>query len=67
MHQKYTVAFSSNTNLVLIVVLKIAGFPISFSSTFKIIFHNFAARNVNLCLLFVSIIEGETYFERKLF
>ena len=34
-------AFSSNTNLVFIVVLKIVGFYISFSSIFKIIFHNF--------------------------
>ena len=41
MHQKYTMAFSSNTNLVFIIVLKIAGFYISFSSIFKIIFHTF--------------------------
>ena len=66
MQQKYTVAFSSNTNLVFIVALKIAGFPISFSSIFKIIFHNFGARNVNLYLLFISIIEGiiELFWEK---
>ena len=58
MHQKYTIAFSSNTNLVFIVALKIAGFSISFSSIFKIIFHNFGARIVILYLLFVSLKEG---------
>ena len=41
MHQKYRTAFSSNTNLVFTIVLKTAGFYISFSSIFKIIFHNF--------------------------
>ena len=41
MHQKYTKAFFSDTNLVFIIVLKIAGFYISFSSVIKIIFHNF--------------------------
>ena len=40
-HEKYTMAFCSNTNLVFIIVLKIAGFCTSFSSIFKIIFHNF--------------------------
>ena len=39
MHQKYTIAFSSNTNLVFMVTLKFACFSISFSSIFKIIFH----------------------------
>ena len=58
MHEKYTMAFSSNTNLVLIVALKIAGFSITFSSVFKIIFHNFGARIVILYLLFVSLKEG---------
>ena len=58
MHEKYTMAFSSNTNLVLIVALKIAGFSITFSSVFKIIFHNFGARMVILYLLFVSLKEG---------
>ena len=66
MQQKYTAPFSSNTNLVFIVALKIPGFPISFSSIFKIIFHNFGARNVNLYLLFISIIEGiiELFWEK---
>ena len=41
MHEKYTMAFCSNTNLVFIIVLKIAGFCTSFSSICKIIFHNF--------------------------
>ena len=58
MHQNYTIAFCSNTNLVFIVALKIAGFSISFSSIFKIIFHNFGARIVILYLLFVSLKEG---------
>ena len=58
MDQKYTLAFSSNTNLVFIVALKIACFSISFSSIFKIIFHNFRARTVILYLLFVSLKEG---------
>ena len=58
MHQKYTIAFSSNANLVFVVALKIAGFSISFSSIFKIIFHNFGARIVILYLLFVSLKEG---------
>ena len=58
MHEKYTMVFSSNTNLVLIVALKIAGFSIKFSSVFKIIFHNFRARIVILYLLFVSLKEG---------
>ena len=58
MYQKYTIGFSSNTNLVFIVALKIAGFSISFSSIFKIIFHNFGARIVIRYLLFVSLKEG---------
>ena len=58
MHEKYTMAFSSNTNLVLIVALKIAGFSVKFSSVFKIIFHNFGARIVILYLVFVSLKEG---------
>ena len=37
MHQKYTMAFSSNTNLVFTLVLKIVGFYIRFSSVFMII------------------------------
>ena len=45
--------FSSNTNLVFLVAL-------SFSSIFKIIFHNFGAGIVILCLLFVSLKEGTT-------
>ena len=49
MHQKYTMAFSSNTNLVVIIVLKIAGFYISFSFIFKIIFHNFLCCFQNSC------------------
>ena len=52
MHQKYTMAFSSNTYLVFIVFLKIAGFSISFSSIFNIVFHNFGRYNI--------IILGET-------
>ena len=58
MDQKYTVAFSSNTNLVFIVTLKIACFFISLPSIFKIIFHNFGALIVILYLLFVSLKEG---------
>ena len=30
MHKKYTMVFSSNTNLVFIIVLKIVGFHINF-------------------------------------
>ena len=58
MHQKYTIAFSSNTNLVFIVPLKNAGFSMSFSFIFKIIFHNFGVRSVILYLVFVSLKEG---------
>ena len=58
MDQKYTMAFSSNTNLVFIVALKIACFSISFSSIFKIIFHNFGARIVILYFFFVGLREG---------
>ena len=58
MDQKYTMAFSSNTNLVFIVALKIACFSISFSSIFKIIFHNFGVRIVILYFFFVGLKEG---------
>ena len=58
MDQKYTIAFSSNTNLVFIISSKITCFSISFSSIFKIIFHNFGVRIVILYLLFVSLKEG---------
>ena len=58
MHQKYTIVFSSNTNLVFIVTLKIACFSIRFSSIFKITFHSFGARIVILYLVFVSLKEG---------
>ena len=51
-------AFYSNTNLVFIVALKVAGFPTSFSSTVKIIFHNFGARIVIMYLVFVSLKEA---------
>ena len=56
--QKYTMAFSSNTNLVFIVALKIAGFSINFSSIFKIISHKFGALIIFLCLVFASLMEG---------
>ena len=52
MGQKYTMAFSSNTDLVFKVTLKIAGFSISFSSIFKIMFHNFGVRIINSVLGF---------------
>ena len=58
MHQKYTIALSSNTNLVFIIALKTAGLSISFSSIFKMIFHNFGSRIVILYLLLVSLKEG---------
>ena len=58
MHQKYTMAFSSNTNLVFMVTFKIARFSTSFSSIFKIKFHNFRTRIVILFLIFVSLKEG---------
>ena len=51
-------AFSSNTDFVFVVALKIAGFSIKFSSIFKIIFHNFGARIAILYLLFVNLKEG---------
>ena len=54
MHQKYAMAFSSNTNLGFIVSLKIAGFYISFSSIFKIIFHNFGERIVILYFCYLK-------------
>ena len=67
MDQKYTIAFSSNTKLVFIVALKIAYFSISFSSVFKIIFHNFGARIVILYLFSVSLKEGAiSSFREKL-
>ena len=44
MHQKYMKAFSSSTSAVLMIVLKMSGFSISFSSIFKMISHNFGAR-----------------------
>ena len=58
MDQMYTIAFSSNTNLVFIVALKIACFSVSFSSIFKIIFHNFGAHIVILYFSFVKLKEG---------
>ena len=48
-HQKYTMAFSSNTNLVFRIALKIGGFYISFPSIFKIIFHNLLCCFRNSC------------------
>ena len=59
MHQKYTMVFSSNTNSVFIVALKIAGFSVSSSSLFKIIFHNLRAGIVVLYLRLVSSKEGK--------
>ena len=66
MDQKYTIAFSSNTNLVFIVALKITCFSISFSSILKIVFHNFEARIFILYLLLVSLKEGtiELFWEK---
>ena len=58
MHEEYTTAFCSNTNLIFIVALKIACYSISFSSIFYIIFHNFGARIVILYLPFVISKEG---------
>ena len=58
MDQKFTIAFSSNTNLVFIVALKIACFSVSFSSICKIVFHNFGVRIFILYLLLVSLKEG---------
>ena len=51
MHQKYTMTFSSNTNLVFTVALKITGF----FSIFKIIFHDVEVRIVILYLLFAGL------------
>ena len=59
MHQKYTMVFSSNTNSVFIVALKIAGFSVSFSSLFKIIFHNLRAGIVVLYKRLVNSKEGK--------
>ena len=58
MHQKYTVAFFGDTDLVFMVALKLAYFSINFSSIFKIIFNNFRARIAILYLLFASLKEG---------
>ena len=58
MLQRYTMGFSYKDNLAFIVALKIAGFPICFTSIFKIIFNNFGVRIVILYLLFVSLTEG---------
>ena len=55
MHQKYTMVFPSNTNFVFVIALNIFGFSISFSSLFKILFHNFGARIVIVFLLLVSL------------
>ena len=61
MHKKYTMGFSSNTNLVFIIVLRIAGFYVIFSSIFKIIFHNFLC-----CLLHCTNFSNErlTFFDK---
>ena len=58
MNQKYSIAFSSNTNLAFIVALKITCFSVGFSSIFKIMFRNFGARIVILYSLFISFKEG---------
>ena len=55
MNQKYTMAFSNNTNF---TTTKIAGFSICFASIFKIIFHNFGERIIILYLPFVSLKES---------
>ena len=65
MDQKYIIGFCSNTNLVFIVTLKILCFSTSFSSVFKIVFHNFRARTVILYLLIVSLKEGAMYLLRE--
>ena len=65
MDQKYIIGFCSNTNLVFIVTLKILCFSTSFSSVFKIVFHNFRARTFILYLLFVSLKEGAMYLLRE--
>ena len=66
MHQKYKMAFSSNTDLVFIVALKFAGFSVSFSSIFKMIFQNFRAHIVILPLLFFSLRKVQyNYFGRN--
>ena len=49
------------------VALKVAGFSISFSSIFKIIFHNIGGRIVILYLLFISLKKIQrNYFEESL-
>ena len=58
MLQRYTMGFSCKNNLAFIVALKIVGFPIRFSSIFKVIFNNFGVRIVILYLLFVSSAVG---------
>ena len=65
MHQKYTIVFFSNTNLIFKVALKFACFSISFSSIFKIIFHNFGVRIVILYLLFASLKDGTVIILRE--
>ena len=51
MHQKYMKMFSSNTNFAFIIIFKIAVLKIyvSFSSIFKVIFHNFLSCFQNSC------------------
>ena len=58
MHQKYTMAFSSNSDLVFRIVLKIGGFYISFSSKFKIIFHNLLCCFQKCCVAFKNVIRS---------
>ena len=58
MHQKYTTAFSSNTNLVFIIALKTAEFSKNVSCIFQIIFQNFGARIVTLYWFFVSVVKN---------
>ena len=55
MNQKYMMAFCSSTYLFFVVALKIAGFSISFSSWFNILFHIFGAGIVIRYLPFVSL------------
>ena len=52
LYQKYTIAFSSNTNLVFIVALKVGDFSIRFPSIFKVILHNFGA-DIVICTGFL--------------
>ena len=48
-------AFSSNINLIFVIALKNAGFFVSFSSVFKMLFPNFGGRIVSLYFLFASL------------